>query len=290
MLTRENRDFINTPDLWWHCFPWAQREGNKYDRGHAIIRGGEWHSTGAAKLAAYAALRVGAGLVSVACDARSLPIYAAMFQEVMTKLTETSDDFAKLINDPRVSAMLLGPGAGVTDYTKSCVIEALATRKPTVLDADALTVFSESPEQLFEAAHASCILTPHEGEFARLFGKKTNNKTALSRALDAARISGTIIILKGSNTIIASPDERHIINTNAPAFLATAGSGDVLAGICTGLLAQTMPPFEAACAAVWLHGEAAHRFGAGLIAGDIADQLPAILQNLYELEVQTKGD
>jgi hydroxyethylthiazole kinase-like uncharacterized protein yjeF len=274
---------INTPERWRDHFPWLKAEHNKYDRGHVVILGGEWHSTGATKLAAYAALRAGAGLVSVACDARSLPLYAASFQAVMTKWTETSADFIKLIGDPRIAAILIGPAAGVTDHTRISVIEALAARKALVLDADALSVFSETPEMLFASTHASCIFTPHEGEFARLFGKHVNKQDdRASRVLQAARLSGAVIILKGAETLIAAPDGRIIVNTNAPALLATAGSGDVLAGICTGLLAQGMPPFESACAGVWLHSEAARHFGAGLIAEDIADQLPRILQKMYD--------
>ncbi len=272
---------INKPENWLKYFPWPHPEGNKYDRGHAIIMGGEWHSTGAGKLSAYAALRVGAGLVSIACNERSLQLYAVSLQAVMTKLMETSDDFADIVNDPRVKSILLGPGAGVNVHTKNCVLQALITSKPVVLDADALSVFSEIPEQLFSAINSPCILTPHEGEFARLFGRLINKgQQSIDRALQAAKASNSVVVLKGANTVIASHDGRYAVNNNATPFLATAGSGDVLAGMCTGLLAQSMPAFEAACAAVWLHAEAARSFGAGLIAEDISSQLPAILQKL----------
>ncbi len=277
---------VNAPEIWQHCFPWPEWEANKYDRGHAIVLGGPSHSAGAAKLAAYAALRIGSGLVSVACDAESLPIYAASFRAVMTKLVETSADFSSLINDIKANAILIGPGAGVTEATKAAVMEALISRKALVLDADALTAFSKTPERLFERTHASCILTPHEGEFTRLFGSHVNpDEARLERALHAARVSGSVVILKGAETIIAAPNGKAVINLNAPAFLATAGSGDVLAGICTGLLAQGMPSFDSACAAVWLHGEAAQHFGPGLIAEDIADRLPPILQKLHEAQL-----
>lgn len=271
----------NTPELWKHYFPWPRPEHNKYDRGYAIVVGGEWQSTGAAKLAAHAALRVGAGLVSVACDTRTLPLYAASFQAVMAKLCETNADFIRIISDPKVTAILIGPGAGVTDHTKAYVSTALSSLKPVVLDADALTVFSSTPQFLFDAIKSPCIITPHEGEFKKLFGTLVDDKEErTNRALKAARISGAIVILKGFHTIIAAPDGKVAVNNNATSFLATAGSGDVLAGICTGLLAQAMPAFEAACAAVWLHAEAARHFGAGLIAEDIADELSFILREL----------
>ena len=281
MTAPTNAPAANTPDLWRHCFPWPTPNGHKYHRGHTIVFGGDWLHTGAAKLAAHAALRMGSGLVSVACDARALPIYAASFQAVMTKLVETSTDVSQLAHDPHVTAVLIGPGAGVTDHTKTRVMQLLACRKKLVLDADALTAFATLPQQLLEATHASCILTPHSGEFIRVFGGSIDTHEArLNAALHASRISGAVIILKGAATVIAAPDGKAAITTNAPAFLATAGSGDVLAGLCAGLLAQSMPVFESACAAVWLHGAAANQFGAGLIAEDIADQLPDILTKL----------
>ena len=270
----------NGPELWLPVFPWPKAVSNKYDRGHTIILGGMWESTGATKLAAHAALRSGAGLVSVACDAQSLPLYATAFQAIMTKLTDAPADFARLIGDSRVKSILVGPGAGVTERTHQCVLEALATAKPTVLDADALRVFTDVPEQLFSAIRDACILTPHAGEFVRLFGAIEPGKE-LQAAQEAARRSHATVILKGFHTIIAGADGDAVINRNATPFLATAGSGDVLAGICAGLCAQGMPAFDAACAAVWLHAEAGSRFGPGLIAEDIADQLPAILRTLY---------
>jgi hydroxyethylthiazole kinase-like uncharacterized protein yjeF len=283
-MTNNIYPVTNTPDVWKHHFPWPHNEGNKYDRGHAVIVGGEWQSTGATKLAAQAALRIGAGLVSVVCDTRSLPLYADTFRAVMTKLSDTLDDYVGIINDKRVKAVLIGPGAGVTEHTKTYVLEALLALKPMVLDADALSIFAKEPQSLFDAIKSPCILTPHEGEFKRLFGSLVNEKEeALNRAIYTASLSGAVIILKGFHTIIAAPDGKAAINTNATPFLATAGSGDVLAGLCTGLLAQGMPAFEAACAAVWFHAEAGRRFGAGLTSEDIADQLPPILQEDYGL-------
>ncbi|TAH34227.1 MAG: NAD(P)H-hydrate dehydratase [Alphaproteobacteria bacterium] len=271
----------NTPDLWIDRFRWPKADSHKYNRGYAIINGGDLGQTGAAKIAAYCALRVGAGVVSVACTPKSLPSYSASFQSIMTKLVKDRSAFSNLISDERITAVLLGPGNGVNARTKSFVIDALRQKKSLVLDADALTVFSKAPNYLFKLIASPCILTPHEGEFLHLFGKfrfaKNDN---IYRAQKAADESGAVIVLKGFHTVIAAPDGRFVVNTNATPFLATAGSGDALAGICTGLLAQGMPMFEAACAAVWIHADAASHFGPGLISEDIADLLPLVLRRL----------
>jgi NAD(P)H-hydrate epimerase len=277
----QNTEQENTPDLWLEHFPFPKQEGNKYDRGHAVIGGGGIASTGAAKIAARCALRSGSGLVSVACDMESLPIYAASFQAVMTKPVGNVQEFVKLIDDKRVTAVSLGSGAGVSKKTKDFVLAALAENKPLVLDADAISVFSDSPNLLFSAIKSPCIMTPHEGEFKRLFGRLVEEGDSKSaRAKKAAKLSGAVVVLKGFNTVIAAPDGRSAINNNATPYLASAGTGDALAGICVGLLAQGMPAFEAACAGIWLHAEAASRFGAGLIAEDIAELLPEILRRL----------
>jgi len=266
----------NRPEHWSGHFPSPETSGNKYDRGHAVILGGPIHSTGAARLAARAALRAGAGLVSVACDPSALIVYACAFEAIMTKPVRDVAEYSGLINDPRVSATLLGPAAGINERTRDMVQAALASRKPCVLDADALTVFKDDPATLFAAIDGPCILTPHEGEFTRVFGRIEERARAAS---DAASASGAVILLKGPETLIAHPDGRLVINRHAPAWLATAGSGDVLAGLIAGLLAQKMKAFEAACAGVWLHSEAARRFGPGLIAEDLETQIPAILRD-----------
>jgi hydroxyethylthiazole kinase-like uncharacterized protein yjeF len=282
----ENLEAKNTPDLWLKHFPVPMPEGNKYDRGHAIIGGGGIASTGAAKLVASCALRSGAGLVSVACDRESLLVYAASFQAVMTKLVENKQEFVRLIEDSRVSVISLGSGAGITEKTKEFVLAVLAKNKPLLLDADAISVFASNPLLLFSAIKSSkspCVMTPHEGEFKRLFGAFIeDNDSGLIRAKKASQLSGAVVVLKGFNTIIAAPDGRAAINHNATPYLATAGSGDALAGICVGLLAQAMPVFEAACAGVWLHSEVASRFGAGLIAEDIAELLPDLLKEISQ--------
>ncbi len=265
----------NSPDLW--SLPRPAVDDSKYDRGHAIVVGGPLAHTGAARLAARAALRIGAGLVSIACDPSSLVVYATILEAIMTKVIRDEAAFADLVGDGRVKAVLIGPAAGINERTKALVMTALHAEKPCVLDADSLTVFKDEPAELFSAIRSPVLLTPHEGEFVRLFGPVTDRA---ADALKAARACGAVVLLKGSDTVIAAPDGRVVVNRAAPAWLATAGSGDVLAGIATGLVAQGMEVFDAACAAAWLHAEAARAFGPGLIAEDIEKELPGVLSRL----------
>ena len=264
----------NSPLLWLRSFPELQPDDNKYTRGHAVIFGGDL-MTGAARLAARAAARVGAGLVTIAVSKKSFEVYAQALLSIMVKPLSSSKIFNELLADQRISAYLIGPGAGAG--IRARILTLLKTKNPVVLDADALTVFENDSSLLFKNIQGSVVLTPHEGEFKRIFDISGSR---LDRALSAAQLSQAIIVLKGSATIIAAPDGRVAINRNAPPTLATAGSGDVLSGIIAGLLAQKMEPFFAACAAVWLHGEAANIFGVGLIAEDLPDLLPKILQQL----------
>ncbi len=267
----------NSPDLWLSRLPHPSAQGSKYDRGHAVVLGGPMAHTGAARLAARAALRIGAGLVSVACDPGSLIVYATALEAVMTKPVRDETAFAELIVDPRVTSVLLGPAAGVNDRTQALVLAALSAKKPCVLDADALTVFKDAPDTLFTAIQSPVVLTPHAGEFKRLFGDLTDREQDAGRA---AKTSGAVVLLKGSDTVIAAPDGRLVINRAAPPTLATAGSGDVLAGLITGLTAQHMDSFDAACAGAWIHADCARRFGPGLIAEDLSEQVPAVLRAL----------
>jgi NAD(P)H-hydrate epimerase len=269
----------NRPDCWLGAFPWAETAGHKYSRGHALIAGGA-QMTGAARLAARAAARVGAGLVTVAAPVAAFPVYAVALTGAIVAPITGLEDFASLLADKRRNAALIGPGAGTGPETRDKVLRILGEGKSTVLDADALSVFAGQPSDLFSAIAGPCVLTPHEGEFARLFD---TSGSKLERARRAAKASGAVIVLKGADTVVAAPDGRAAINDNAPATLATAGSGDVLAGLVTGLLTQGMPAFEAAAAAVWLHGEAAHAFGAGLVAEDLIDTLPAVLACLQQM-------
>ena len=269
--------FENAPHLWSAAFPRPHESTNKFTRGHALIYGG-YPITGAARMTARAAARAGAGLTTIAVPAIALPIYAAALTSIMVQPLAAAGDFVHLLSDRRLSALLIGPGAGVGEETRTRALAMLETRCPTLLDADAITSFQDNPSALFAAIVGPCVLTPHDGEFGRLFDP-SGDKLARTRA--AARLSGAVIVLKGGDTVIAAPDGRAVINANAPATLATAGAGDVLSGIILGLLAQGMDPFLAAAAAVWLHGAAATEFGPGLIAEDLPDQLPAVFRRLH---------
>ncbi len=276
--------FENDPALWADALPLLLQDGNKFTRGHALVWGG-WPITGAARLAARAAARVGAGLTTVAVPEAALPVYAAALTSVMISPIARPEDLESLLADNRITGLLIGPGAGIGPDTRARVLAMLKTGRATVLDADALSTFQDDPSALFSAVTehraGACVLTPHDGEFARLFeGVVDAHSDKLTRARAAARASGAVVLLKGSDTVIAAPDGRAIINANAPPTLATAGAGDVLAGMVLGLLAQGMEPFLAAAAAVWLHGAAAAHFGPGLLAEDLPDRLPAVFRRL----------
>ncbi|HLI14094.1 MAG TPA: NAD(P)H-hydrate dehydratase [Alphaproteobacteria bacterium] len=268
--------FANHPDLWIRAIPWPTLLDHKYRRGHALIVGGE-HMTGAARLAARGALRAGAGLVTVACPPAAATIYRLAMASLLVEVVTDIASFRETLESRRKSAYLLGPGNGATSATRERVLAALATGRPCVLDADALTAFAESPGALFDAIRGPCVMTPHEGEFARLFGRDGDK---LSRAREAARQSGAVVLLKGGDSVIAAPDALAAINENAPAELGTAGAGDVLSGFVVALLARGMPAFEATAAATWLHGAAAAVVGPGVIAEDLPDHLPTVLRDL----------
>jgi hydroxyethylthiazole kinase-like uncharacterized protein yjeF len=264
-------------------FPQPHTDGHKYDRGHAVVVSGPMTRTGAARLAARGALRIGAGLVSVASPRDALPIHAAQLTAIMILPMDGSVDLVDILADERRNAVVLGPALGVGEMTKALVEAALGMRPAAVLDADALTSFAGKADRLFELIKGrtdATVLTPHDGEFVRLFTDLVDTPSKLDRVREAAVRSGAIIVAKGPDTIVASPDGRATIADNGPPDLATAGSGDVLAGMIAGLLAQRMPAFEAAAAAVWLHGAAARSKGRGLIAEDLPEALPAILSEI----------
>jgi NAD(P)H-hydrate epimerase len=273
------RCFENAPALWCDAVPWPAPEGHKYSRGHALVAGGAV-MTGAARLAARAAARAGAGLVTVAAPSEVFVVYAAALTGVIVQPVAGVADFAALLADIRRNAVLVGPGAGIGPTTRALAEAALAAGRATVLDADVFAAFAGEAGALTAAICGPTLLTPHEGEFARLFGPVAEK---LADARRAAAASGATLLLKGADTVIAAPDAWAAINANAPPELATAGSGDVLAGIALGLMAQGMAPHLAGAAAAWLHGEAAAGFGPGLVAEDIVERLPAALRRLREL-------
>ncbi len=274
----------NDPALWRSQMPCPDPAGHKYDRGHAVVISGGMTNSGAARLAARAALRTGAGAVTVLSPASAILVNAAHLTAIMLTPFEGAEQLGDILSDARKNTVLIGPGAGVGEATRKNVLRILKSDAATVLDADALTSFEDDPAVLFDAIAGNperpVIMTPHQGEFDRLFTNEAASK--LERARHAACLSRAIVILKGPDSVVAAPDGRAVINENAPPTLATAGSGDVMAGIAAGLLAQGMPPFEAACAAVWIHGEAANHLGPGLIAEDLTETLPSVLPNLTE--------
>jgi hydroxyethylthiazole kinase-like uncharacterized protein yjeF len=279
--------FANAPPLWRPAFPVPVPAGHKYDRGHAVVVSGPSWSTGAARLAARGALRAGAGLVTIASPREALAINAAASLAVMVRPVDGAAQLTTFLADKRLNAVAIGPGLGVGEPTCELVLAALAGERAAVLDADAMTSFAAVPQRLATALQAraggGAILTPHEGEFARYFGsldQKSKVGSKLERARLGARLTSAVVVLKGADTVVAAADGRAAISTNAPAYLATAGAGDVLTGIAAGLLAQGMPAFEAAAAAAWLHGEAAARVGPGLISEDLPEALPQVLHAL----------
>ncbi|MFT3856396.1 MAG: NAD(P)H-hydrate dehydratase [Aquabacterium sp.] len=283
----------NQPAVWRNVWPHVDLAGHKYHRGHALVWGGS-EMTGASRLAARAAARIGAGLTTVCVPRSAWAVYAAALESVMVHpvdgaaASDWQNGLKDLLDDDRLSAMLIGPGASGGSSpagTRGLVLTMLASGRPVVLDADALSAFQEDPSLLFAAIKGHSrpvVLTPHGGEFARLFvqPEMAAAQSKLEQARAAARISGAVVLFKGADTVIAAPDGRAAINRHAPPSLATAGAGDVLAGMILGLLAQGVPAWQAACAAAWLHGDAAREFGVGLIADDLPGLIPRALGRL----------
>jgi hydroxyethylthiazole kinase-like uncharacterized protein yjeF len=281
--------FENIPQFWRKAFPVPQIDGHKYARGHVVAVSGDIAATGAARMSARGSLRAGAGLVTLASPRGALAVNASALTAVMVRAVDTVIEFAELLTDKRLNACVIGPGAGLGERTRDFVLSTLSAKRALVLDADALTSFADAPEHLFEAIKAShdpqVVLTPHEGEFPRLFSDISNKhpyRSKLERVRAAAERCGAVVLLKGPDTIVASPEGRATIAANAPPWLATAGAGDVLSGMIAGLLAQGVPAFEAASIGVWMHGEAAREAGPGLIAEDLPEVLPAVFRHLYD--------
>jgi NAD(P)H-hydrate epimerase len=281
----------NAPDLWLPAYRRPSLAGHKYGRGHAVVVSGGMSTTGAARLAARAALRAGAGLVTVASPPNALAVNAAHLTAIMVHPVDGAEGLRSFLADDRLNAVVLGPGAGRGEATRAMITVAASAGRALVIDADGLTSFAGEGRELAQltaliaANPAPVVLTPHEGEFAQIFkgvDQVLQQPSKLLRAVAAARQTGAVVVLKGADTVIASPDGAAIINENGTPWLATAGTGDVLAGMIGGLVAQGMPGREAAAAAVWLHGAAAMAFGPGLIAEDLPEKLPEIWRRLLK--------
>lgn len=270
----------NGPSLWARSFPWPGPQSHKHARGRLVVVSGEATRTGAARLAARGGLRVGAGVVTVLSPPSALAENAAHLEAVMLRPFEIDIELEAAAENAH--AAVIGPGGGVGPQTRANLVALARTGAALVVDADALTSFRDKPADLFKALDRDDVLTPHPGEFERLFpGLLGRSPERVTATREAAKKAGCIVLLKGPDTVIAAPDGRTAVNVNGSPWLATAGTGDVLAGFIAGLLAQNMDSFEAACAGVWLHGECAGAFGPGLIAEDLPDLAPAVLGRLY---------
>ncbi|TAJ55849.1 NAD(P)H-hydrate dehydratase [Brevundimonas sp.] len=271
---------MTRPDLpdWRDSLPWPVGDVHKHARGRLGVVSGKATQTGAARLAARAGLRIGAGLVRILCPPDAAAVIAPAIEAIM--LTPFGSDAALAEAAANLDAVVIGPAAGVNDATQANVRALAGTGAALVVDADALTVFEGWPADLFEGLDRDDVLTPHEGEFRRLFPGLLEKGREVAAA-EAAGRAGAVVVLKGPATVIAAPDGRISVNDNGVPWLATAGSGDVLAGMIAGLMAQRMDSFDAARAAVWMHAEAARGFGPGLIAEDLPERIPAVLAALY---------
>jgi len=279
LIAEPTRLFENTPDRWLARFPWPTSASHKHSRGRLIVVSGEMTRTGAARLSARAGLRIGAGLVTLLSPPDALVVNAAHLVAVRLKPFETEAEVVAAAAD--ADAAVIGPAAGVDDATISNLFALVRTGAAIVIDADALTVFRDDPEELFQVLDRDDVLTPHPGEFERVFpGLLKNAPERITAAREAAAKAHAVVLLKGPDTVIASPDGRCAVNMNGQPWLATAGSGDVLAGFIGGLMAQGMDSFDAACAGVWIHAQAAAIHGVGLIAEDLPGLAPQVLKEL----------
>ena len=272
----------NGPALWAPRFPWPAADGYKTQRGRLMVVSGGASHTGAARMAARAGLRVGAGLVTLLTPSDALLVNAVASMAVMVRAFDTEAELREAAE--HADAAVIGPAAGVDEATADNVLALAQTGAALVVDADGLTVFRDDPGELFAALDRDDVLTPHPGEFERVFpGLLKGSPERITAARRAAERAGCVVLLKGADTVVAAPDGRAAVNCSDAPWLATAGSGDVLAGVIAGLLAQGMDSWEAACAGAWIHAEAGRRHGPGLIAEDLPELVPAVLRRLWEM-------
>ena len=277
----------NTPDLWRDRFPWPEPTAHKHRRGRLKVVSGDALNTGAARLAARGGLRVGCGVVTILSPPGALSVIAAHLEAVMLASFEGEVDLES--EGETADAVVIGPAAGVGDVTARNLFALARTGAALIVDADALTSFRHDPEALFSALDRDDVLTPHPGEFERIFpGLLAGSSDRIAAARTAAKRAGAVVLLKGSDTVVAAPDGRATVSLNGSRWLATAGSGDVLAGFVGGLIAQGMESFEAACSAAWIHSECASSHGPGLISEDIPDLVPAVLARLWSARTERR--
>ena len=272
---------INSPNLWLSKFPWKKKKHHKYSRGKLIVFGGQTNMTGATILSAESALRVGVGSVKIVCSKKTLPIYSSKFPSSLKEVIIDLESLKKLIKKEKNSVFLIGPGAGSNQQTKERTKLILKNSKYAVIDADALTCFKTNPKELYKLLDKNKIITPHIKEFHTIFPSINKKISNYQKIIKASKLCKCVIVLKGSNTLICSSQEKVVLNKHASKELAVIGSGDVLSGIIASLLGKNkLNPFLASCAGVWIHGDVAKKFGPGLIAEDIVRNIPNSLKKL----------
>ncbi len=273
----------NSPSLWKKYFPWKSKFGHKYSRGRVVIYGGQKEFTGATILAAQAALRTGSGSVKILCSKNTLQIYSIKFPSVLKKEINNISQLKKFLREEKITSMLIGPGSGSNRKIKEITKLILKKVKYVVLDADALTCFQNDLKSLYNLLDKDKIITPHLGEFHKIFPKINKKQNSLNKVLEASKLVKSNILLKGSSTVIVSYDKKIVINTRSSSELAVIGSGDVLSGFIVSLIGKKkMNPFLASCAATWLHGDIAKKYDKGLISEDIVKGIPQALKRLKD--------
>ena len=273
----------NNPDLWIDNFPWKKHSGHKYSRGRVAIYGGKKEFVGATILSSLAALKTGTGSVKIICSKHTIHTYSVKFPSVLKVEINNISELKKFVKKEKITSMLIGPGAGSNKKIKKIVKLILKKVKYVVLDADALTCFKNDLKSLYSLLDKNKIITPHLAEFHKIFPKIKKNISNIEKVRAARKLIKSNIVLKGPNTIILSYDKKVVINYHSSPELAVIGSGDVLSGLIVSLIGKKkMNPFLAGCAATWLHGDIAKKYGKGLIAEDIIKGIPGALKRLND--------
>jgi len=273
----------NSPNLWLKNFPWKKPLGHKYSRGKVVVYGGKKELIGATILSSLAALRTGTGSVKIICSKNTLDAYSLKFPSALKTEINNISQLKKFLKKEKITSMLIGPGAGSNKKIKEITKLILKKVKYVVLDADALTCFKNDLKSLYLLLDKNKIITPHMAEFHKIFPKVNKSNSDIEKIKEASKLVKSNIILKGPNTIILSYDKKIVINYHSSPELAVIGSGDVLSGLIVSVIGkEKMSPFLAGCAATWLHGDIAKKYGKGLISEDIIKGIPRALQRLKD--------